>query len=102
MALTDEEKAQLAALQKKESEPDDSDFDIEIWDETGAGAKVPYRKGRTWLQRFGIDLDPEPEGEGEGEGEGQAASGKPRGSSAKGQANVTHAAKYFGNRGKAS
>lgn len=56
MALSDEEKATLEALTRKANEPDEDDFDIEIWDETGAGAKVPYRKGRTWLNRFGIDL----------------------------------------------
>lgn len=60
MALSDEEKATLEALTKKANEPDEDDFDIEIWDETGAGAKVPYRKGRTWLQRFGIDLPDTP------------------------------------------
>lgn len=56
MALSDEEKKTLEALTRKANEPDEDDFDIEIWDETGAGAKVPYRKGRSWLQRFGIDL----------------------------------------------
>jgi hypothetical protein len=56
MALTPEEKATLDALTQKANQPDEDDFDIEIWDETGAGAKVPYHKGRKWLERFGIDL----------------------------------------------
>lgn len=64
MALSDEEKAQLDALTKKANEPEPEDFSIEIWDETGAGAKVPYSQGKSWLQRFGIGLDePEPEAE---------------------------------------
>jgi len=59
MALTDEEKAQLEALNAKANEPDDDDdFDIEIWDETGAGAKVPFRKGKDWLAKFGIGVEP--------------------------------------------
>jgi len=58
MALTDDEKQTLEALQKKASEPEPDAFDIEIWDETGAGAKVPYSKGRQWLARFGIDVEP--------------------------------------------
>jgi hypothetical protein len=56
MALSPEQKAQLEELTRLANEPDEDDFDIEIWDETGAGAKVPYHKGKTWLQRFGIDL----------------------------------------------
>jgi hypothetical protein len=59
MALSKDEQAQLDALTKKATEPDE-DFDIEIWDETGAGAKVPYSKGRSWLNKFGIDLPTEP------------------------------------------
>lgn len=65
MALSDDEKKTLDALMAKQNEPDDSDFDIEIWDDTGAGARVPYSKGRKWLaDKFGIDVpavaDPEP------------------------------------------
>jgi len=60
MPLSDDERQQLEALMAKDQEPDPDDYDIEIWDETGAGAKVPYRKGKTWLQRFGIDLPEQP------------------------------------------
>ncbi len=61
MALSKDEQATLDALTAKAAETDEDDFHIEIWDETGAGAKVPYSKGKTWLQRFGIDLPVEPE-----------------------------------------
>lgn len=65
MGLSAEEKAQLDALTKKANEPDEDDnYEIEIYDENGRGARVPYRKGRGWLQKhFGIDLDPSPEGD---------------------------------------
>lgn len=57
MALTDEEKAQLEALTRKSQEPDPAeDFEIEIFDGT-RGARIPYSKGRSFLQQhFGIDL----------------------------------------------
>jgi hypothetical protein len=94
MALSNEEKAQLEALQAKEQEPDDNG-DVEIWDETGAGAKVPYHKAKNWLARFGIDLPEEAEGAPDQE------EAKPRRGSVRGATttdNVTHAAKYFGNK----
>jgi hypothetical protein len=93
MPLSDDEKAQLAALQAKENEPDE-DYQIEIWDETGAGAKLPFSQGRTWLQRFGIGV-PEPTEDEPKTPKGKAA---PK---ADGD-NVTHAAKYFANKGKSA
>jgi hypothetical protein len=62
MGLSADEQATLDALTAKASEPDDdSDFEIEIYNPAGNGARVPYSKGRSWLQReFGIDLDPDP------------------------------------------
>lgn len=61
MALTDDEKALLDKLTAKANEKDDDDFDVELWDETGAGARLPYRKGKAFLQRFGIDVEKPPE-----------------------------------------
>lgn len=95
MALSKDEQAQLDALTKKATEPDE-DFHIEIWDETGAGAKVPYSKGRTWLQRFGIDMPSEPEAEPEAD----PKPAKPR--AVKSADDPGHAARYFGKSGKAS
>lgn len=97
MALSKDEQAQLDALTRKASEPDE-DFSIEIWDETGAGAKVPYSKGRTWLNRFGIDL---PDVEAEPEGDDKPAP-KPRAVKSAPAGDEGHAAKYFGNKNRAS
>lgn len=73
MALSKEEKEQLDALIAKDKEPDQEDFEIEI----GSGdkyARVPYSRGRSYLQQhFGIDLDPET---GDESGEGSAAEGE--------------------------
>jgi hypothetical protein len=94
MALTPEEQAQLDALTAKANATDnDDDFDVEIWDKEGNGARVPYRKGKTWLQKFGIDL-PEPEGETE---DPPKPASRPKGKTTQ-DGNVTHAAKYFGNK----
>jgi hypothetical protein len=92
MALTDEEKAQLEALQQKDAEPaNDDDFDVEIWDETGAGAKVPFREGKKFLARFGIGIEEpladssKPDGKSKA-GSGSAGQAKPEGT----------ATRYFG------
>jgi hypothetical protein len=92
MALTPEEKSQLEALQAKENEPEqDDDEYIEIWDDTGAGAKVKRSAAKSWLNKFGIDLEEvAPEAE-----------EKPEKKSVKrptSDGNVTHAAKYFGSK----
>lgn len=45
--------------------PDEDDFDIEIFTPEGHGARLPYRKGRTYLaQHFGIDVGDIPPGAG--------------------------------------
>jgi hypothetical protein len=90
VALSKDEQAQLDALTKKASEPDDDDFSIEIWDETGAGAKVPYHKGKSWLQRFGIDMPETPEAE----PDETKPPAKPR--AVKSADESGHASKYFG------
>jgi hypothetical protein len=77
MALSDEEKATLVALQAKENEPEAiDDFEIELYTPEGHGARVPYAKGRGYLQQhFGIDLDPDPGTESGTEG-GEGGNGK--------------------------
>lgn len=90
MALSPEEQAQLDALTAKATATEDDDFDVEIWDGEGNGARVPYRKGKSWLQKFGIDL-PEPTEETD---EAKPAT-RPKGKTTQ-DGNVTHAAKYFG------
>ncbi len=58
MALTPEQQAQLEELNRLANEPeDDEDFEIEIYSSDGSGARLPYRKGKSWVQKtFGIDL----------------------------------------------
>lgn len=92
MALTEEEKAQLAALTAKENEPDaDEDYLIEIWDETGAGAKVPFSQGKSWLAKFGIGVEAPPAGDsGKAPAKGKAPA------SDDGKAPTGPATKYFG------
>jgi hypothetical protein len=74
VGLTKEEKEQLELLTRKANEPDEDDkYEIEI----GSGdkyARIPYHKGRSYLQEhFGIDLDP---GSGEESGEGSTEEGE--------------------------
>lgn len=57
--LTPEQQKQLDDLTALANSPDDDDdFEIEIVN-GDRRARVPYRKGRSYLQEhFGIDLDP--------------------------------------------
>jgi hypothetical protein len=73
MALSEEEKATLAALQAKESEPDGDggeDFDVEWWteDESGTrkGGRVPWSTGKKMYGSFFPELFGEKPPEGEG------------------------------------
>ena len=60
--LSPEKRAELEALLAADDQ-DDDDFEIEIRDGDKA-ARIPYSRGRSYLQKhFGIDLDPEPEPE---------------------------------------
>jgi hypothetical protein len=58
--LTPEKRAELEALLAADDD-DSDDFEIEIRDGDKA-ARIPYSRGRSYLQKhFGIDLDPEPD-----------------------------------------
>jgi hypothetical protein len=95
MPLTPEEKKHLEALQAKENEPEPDDEYIEIWDDKGAGAKVKRSSAKPWLNKFGIDIDESaPETETEGKPEKKSGSKRPPVT----DGNVTHAAKYLGNK----
>ncbi len=69
----EELEAQLQA-DNEERERAKDEFEVEIGSE-GNYARVPYRKGKAWLQKtFGIDLDEEEKQEpedGKGEGDGK-------------------------------
>jgi hypothetical protein len=61
--LSKQERAELEARLAEDDAEDDDDFEVEIGSE-GNYARVPYRKGKSWLQKtFGIDLDAEPKQE---------------------------------------
>lgn len=62
---------------KKQSEAENAaseDYDVEIWDEKGRGARVKRSHAKPFLQSLGIDLDPDPEPDNSG-GDGKANSG---------------------------
>lgn len=74
MALSDEEKAQLEALQQKANAPDDGgdDFDIEWWeeDESGKrrGGRVPWGTGKKLYGKYFPDIFGDKPAEGDGGG----------------------------------
>lgn len=58
--LTDDQQKQLDELIAMRDAPDDEDFEIEIRN-GDKSARIPYHKGRRYLQQhFGIDLDEPP------------------------------------------
>jgi hypothetical protein len=63
--------------QKRESEQaqaESEDYDVEIWDEKGRGARVRRSHAKPFLQTLGIDTDDESGGNGDGK-EGDATGG---------------------------
>jgi|SRR5208283_2644688 len=62
MGLTDEEKAQLAALQEKESAPDDDsgEEEIELWNADGAGLRQKRKHSKPWLISHGFAAEDPP------------------------------------------
>lgn len=68
--LTPEQRAELQR-QLDDDAAAENDFEVEIWNEHGQGARVPYSKGRDWLSKaFGIDLKPDAAGTEESAGKG--------------------------------
>jgi hypothetical protein len=58
---TQEEIDEFNARMNEPETPDVEDFEIEIFTPEGHGARLPYSKGRAYLQQhFGIDLDETP------------------------------------------
>jgi hypothetical protein len=51
-----------AKREKEQSEADSEDYDVEIWDEKGRGARVRRSHAKPFLQSLGIDIDPKPDG----------------------------------------
>lgn len=68
MALSKQEREQLAALQARENEPDEpEDFEIYIQNDNGT-IRLPYSKAKKLLAKMGLDLeDVVPEGKGVGD-----------------------------------
>jgi hypothetical protein len=84
----------LTAKAEKEKEAAAADdYEVEVWDEKGRGARVKRSHAKPFLQSLGIDLDPEDPPEA---GDGDSKS-KPKGKTSQSQ-NV--ARKYFVNPAK--
>ncbi len=65
----------LNAKREKEAQSaQDEDYDVEVWDEKGRGARVRRSHAKPFLQTLGIDLDPETGGD-DGDQGGDGKSG---------------------------
>lgn len=97
---------QIAALQAEaESMGDeDSDYEVEIWNEKGEGARVPHSQGRHWLSAKFPELFSDPEnnsGNSDGGSDSGDSNSKVKGTqnkAAPGTSRSGTATKYFGKR----
>jgi hypothetical protein len=100
MALTEDEKATLAALQAKENEPDDDDNEpVEVWDKDGNGARLSHKHGKKWLIDHGFipDDTPPPNNDDDDDDKtpkGKQSTGKGRQSASKAKPRTSQ--RYFG------
>lgn len=75
----------LNAKREKEAQnAQDEDYDVEVWDEKGRGARVRRSHAKPFLQSLGIDLDPESDGDSDDNG-----GSKGKGNSSGGNRNST-------------
>lgn len=85
---------QRAALEQQLAEDDqaedESDFEIEIWNGDGDGARLPFSKGKAYLARFGIEIEPPSAG---GTDPSNGASASPQGDNSS-----RTSQRYFGRR----
>lgn len=76
-----------------QQETADSDYEIEIFDEKGRGARLKRSHAKPFLQSLGIDLDPEPPADTDTEGKSKRNPPKARPTNAGNTPTV--ARKYF-------
>jgi hypothetical protein len=69
--------AKRSAEDKEKSE---EDYDVEVWDKDGRGARVRRSHARPFLQTLGIDLDPKPDTETDTDKTKDKGKAKPTGS----------------------
>jgi len=109
MASKQEILDQIAALQAEADDMGEEDeFEVEIWNEKGEGARLPHGQTTRWLKSKFPDLfDPEPDPDADNPGEadkGKGTTGGPRRRSGAGSTTATAgtrtgtASKYFGKR----
>lgn len=107
MATRKEIEDQIAALQAEaESMGEDDEFDVEIWNEKGEGARLPHGQTTRWLQSKFPELfapeEPDTDADNsadDGKGNSSKSKPKPRGTVApSGNQRTGTATRYFGKR----
>ena|ERR1700744_1007924 len=83
----------MEAKKAEESNDEDNNREVEVWDKEGNGARVLFKDAKPFLQRLGIALDPEsPSTEPKDDKPKGAKKTPPKGS----QQTANTARKYFG------
>ena len=77
MALNKEQQKLLEELTAKANEPDADDYEVEIYNEHGRGARLPISRATDWFrENFGIGSAPATEATEEQPADDAPASGK--------------------------
>lgn len=90
-----------AKREKEAAASQDEDYDVEVWDEKGRGARVRRSHAKPFLQTLGIDIDPEPDGDSGdkdgGDKDGNSSKGNRRSTGKQSSSNASGgvARKYF-------
>jgi hypothetical protein len=90
-----------AKAEKQAKESEEEDYDVEVWDEKGRGARIRRSHAKPFLNSLGIDVDPPAEGNSDdkgGDGKGGNSSKSNRTSTGKQSASNAAggvARKYF-------
>ena len=86
---------------KADEEKNSEDYDVEVWDEKGRGARIRRSHAKPFLQTLGIDIDAEPDGkEGDKGGDGKGGDTSKSNRTSTGKQSASNAAggaarKYF-------
>lgn len=91
--------AEFMESKRAEESANGPEPEVEIWDKEGNGARVPRSAAKSFLQKFGIDLDETPPESDDGDGDskaGKSKNPKPTGKSTPANSNI--GARYFGKR----
>ncbi len=90
--------AEFMEAKKAEESANEPESEVEIWDKEGNGARVPRSSAKSFLNKFGIDLDESAPDTDDGSGDSKAGKSKPSAPTGKTTPKASAATRYFAKR----